>query len=334
MCWSAVGPAMCSPTTGPVGFSVGDEVIVGEIAYDERACITAVNADGSYQVDYRDGMTPDERLELADMTAATSHLRQDCRNPEQPPAPAILSVESSSDATGAPILCALVTADQNYDNACQIPDGLLPAHIVYSLGGRRDVRQITMFSDWWAKRPDSGSLEICVVEDGEEPLRQGCTEWQTVSNFVFEGGNQNTCGVDGCSSCSYQPGDGSEAAGGVSHLPVSFSPALMNVVKVRVTFNSLVDDGNEDVIFKELAVTDTLRYDCQAISCKGCPPFDPTCNPETIDVEAQECLQPEVIISRTAAGAPIGCIGATVDGLHEAYCVVDEADLPGEEASL
>lgn len=205
---------------------------------------------------------------------------------------------------------------------------LQPATIVYNLGGRRDVRQITMFSDWWAKRPDDGTLEICVLQDDEDPQRLGCTEWQTVSNFVFEGGNQNTCGVDGCSPCSYQPGDGSESAGGVSHLPVSFSPALMDVYKIRVTFNSLVDDGNEDVIFKELVVTDTLRYDCQAISCKGCAPFDPTCNPELVDVEAAECLQPEVIISRTASGDPIGCIGATVDGLHEAYCIVDDEDLP------
>eukprot|EP01048_Picozoa_sp_COSAG05_P022823 COSAG05_NODE_4706_length_1403_cov_2.184816_1_plen_396_part_01 len=48
---------------GPAGFSVGDEVIVGDVAYDERACITRVNSDGSYQIDYRDGMTSDERAE-------------------------------------------------------------------------------------------------------------------------------------------------------------------------------------------------------------------------------------------------------------------------------
>eukprot|EP01048_Picozoa_sp_COSAG05_P030582 COSAG05_NODE_10703_length_550_cov_2.603104_1_plen_162_part_01 len=47
MCWSAVGDALCSPDTGPAGFSVGDEVIVGDVAYDERACITRVNSDGS-----------------------------------------------------------------------------------------------------------------------------------------------------------------------------------------------------------------------------------------------------------------------------------------------
>ena len=125
MCWSAVGDALCSPDTGPAGFSVGDEVIVGDVAYDERACITRVNSDGSYQIDYRDDMTSDERAELEDMTAAVSHLRNDCRHPGEPPAPAILSVESSSDATGSPIDCATYTADQNYDNACHIPDGLL-----------------------------------------------------------------------------------------------------------------------------------------------------------------------------------------------------------------
>ena len=32
------------------------------------------------------------------------------------------------------------------------------ASIVYNLGGRRDVRQIALLSDWWLKRPDKGAI--------------------------------------------------------------------------------------------------------------------------------------------------------------------------------
>jgi hypothetical protein len=39
-------------------------------------------------------------------------------------------------------------------------------------------------------------------------------------------------------------------------------------LKVRVTFESDLDDGNVDVIFKELVVSDALRYECEAIDCK------------------------------------------------------------------
>ena len=41
LCYSAVGDAPCGDPSASTGFSVGDEVIIGEIAADERACITA-----------------------------------------------------------------------------------------------------------------------------------------------------------------------------------------------------------------------------------------------------------------------------------------------------
>ena len=123
----------------------------------------------------------------------------------------------------------------------------------------------------------------------------GCHEWQLVSNFVFPATNsQNVCGVDGCSACSYQPGDGSYAAGGVSHLPISFAPFIQDVTKVRVTLDAQDGDGNDDVILKEFVVADTLRYDCESIDCKGCQPFEPTCNPLAVDQEAEECPRPHV----------------------------------------
>ena len=254
-CYSAVGDALCGlPSTGG-GFSVGDEVFIGDAANDEHACITAVNPDGSYQVDYRDGVTSNERVEATDAHALVAAETRDCRNPNAGPAAppaAIYDVESSSDLTGAPIDCASLTADGNYDNACQIPSALLPASIVYNLNGRRDIRQIALLSDWWAKRPDQGSLEVCIDpwhddETGGIDVGQpstdgpGCREWELVSNFAFPATNsQNVCGVDGCSACSYQPGDGSYAAGGVSHLPISFSPFLKDVTKVRVTLDAQV----------------------------------------------------------------------------------------------
>lgn len=89
-----------------------------------------------------------------------------------------------------------------------------------------------MLSDWWAKRPDQGQIEICIDawhddETGGLAVHRaddapGCQEWQLASNFFFPSTNSgNVCGVDGCSACSYQPGDGSHAAGGVSrkHTP-------------------------------------------------------------------------------------------------------------------
>ena len=101
----------------------------------------------------------------------------------------------------------------------------------------------------------------------------------------------------------------------------------MDVYKIRVTFNSLVDDGNQDVIFKELVVTDTLRYNCQAVSCRGCAPFDPACSPELVDVEAEN-RHPrawfgkwEGLIYRTARGEIVGLttsLQAVVSGLRGA----------------
>ena len=123
-CYSAVGTAACGVPSTAHGFAVGDEVFIGEAANDEHACITAVNGDGSYQVDYRDGFTSDERVEATDAHALISAESHDCRTPPPPPgvppppfAPppgAIYSVESSSDLTGAPIACAALTADGNY----------------------------------------------------------------------------------------------------------------------------------------------------------------------------------------------------------------------------
>ena len=83
-CYSAVGDALCGlPSTGG-GFSVGDEVFIGDAANDEHACITAVNSDGSYQVDYRDDFTSDERVDATDAHALVSWTR-DCRNPNAGP---------------------------------------------------------------------------------------------------------------------------------------------------------------------------------------------------------------------------------------------------------
>ena len=119
--------------------------------------------------------------------------------PFAPPPGAIYSVESSSDLTGAPIACAALTADGNYDNACQIPSALLLAEIVYNLNGRRDVRQIAMLSDWWGKRPDQGQIEICIDTFHDDETggiavhcaddAPGCQEWQLVSNFLFPSTN-------------------------------------------------------------------------------------------------------------------------------------------------
>ena len=72
-------------------------------------------------------------------------------------------------------------------------------------------------------------------------------------------------------------------------------------------------DGNDDVILKEFVVADTLRYECGNIDCKGCAPFEPTCDPRAVDREAESCPQPHVQVSRDASGNPIPCIGATAD---------------------
>lgn len=348
-CFSAVGDALCGTPSTTGGFGVGDEVFIGEAANDEHACITAVNADGSYQVDYRDGFTSDERVDASDAHALVSAETRDCRNeppigvdppPFVQPEDAIYDVESSADLTGAPIDCAGLTADGNYDNACQIPSALLPATIVYNLNGRRELRQIALLSDWWAKRPDQGTIEICVDtwhddETGGFDVGRpnadgpGCSEWQLVSNFAFPATNsQNVCGVDGCSACSYQPGDGSYAAGGVSHMPISFAPFIQDVTKVRVTLDAQDGDGNDDVILKEFVVADTMRYDCEAIDCKGCQPFDPSCNPLGVDAEVEECPMPHVQTSRDVNGMPIPCIGVTADSLHQASCTVQDDVLP------
>ena len=42
------------------------------MAGNDHACITSVNADGSCQVDYRDGVTSDERFEANDVRALGS----------------------------------------------------------------------------------------------------------------------------------------------------------------------------------------------------------------------------------------------------------------------
>jgi hypothetical protein len=63
---------------GHSSFRVGDEVIIGEIAADERGCVTALNADGSYQIDYQDGFTNDERVPsppLANLSARICSTR-------------------------------------------------------------------------------------------------------------------------------------------------------------------------------------------------------------------------------------------------------------------
>ena len=55
------------------------------------------------------------------------------------------------------------------------------------------------------------------------------------------------------------------------------------------TLDAQDGDGNDDVILKEFVSADTLRYDCEAIDCKGCQPFEPTCNPLAVDQEVEEC---------------------------------------------
>ena len=86
-------------------FTVGDEVIIGEVALGETACITTVNPDGSYQVDYQDGETANEQVDAPDASASVSHLARDCRTGLPPAAGggSPIAVESSSDVTGAPI---------------------------------------------------------------------------------------------------------------------------------------------------------------------------------------------------------------------------------------
>ena len=70
------------------GFMVGDLVIVGAVSHNETACVIVVNGDGSFQVDYQDGHTDDERVHGSDATAAVSHTVRDCRLAFAPPAPA------------------------------------------------------------------------------------------------------------------------------------------------------------------------------------------------------------------------------------------------------
>ena len=104
-CYSAVvGDALCGQPSGGGRFSVGDEVFIGDAANDTHACITVVNPDGSYQVDYRDGVTSNERIEATDAHALVTAETRDCRNPNAGPAArpaAIYDVESSSGLTGA-----------------------------------------------------------------------------------------------------------------------------------------------------------------------------------------------------------------------------------------
>eukprot|EP01052_Picozoa_sp_SAG31_P057911 SAG31_NODE_17400_length_672_cov_0.991274_1_plen_104_part_10 len=97
---------------------------------------------------------------------------------------------------------------------------------------------------------------------------------------------------------------------------------------MRLTFDSVADDGNEDIIFKEFVAADTLRFTCETTDCKGCAPFEPTCNPVGVDSEAASCPRPHVQLSRNSNGAPIPCIGATADSFHQASCTVPDAELP------
>lgn len=59
---------------------------------------------------------------------------------------------------------------------------------------------------------------------------------------------------------------------------VRFEPAF------PVTFGSAfacadisAECGTDDVILKEFVVAETMRFDCEAIDCKGCQPFEPSC---------------------------------------------------------
>ena len=105
-----------------------------------------------------------------------------------------------------------------------------------------------------------GTIEICVAPPpppgpdmpDDAPSGPGCGEWQLVSQYAVPDAHQSVCGPDGCSPCSYEPGDGSYAAGGVSHTVVSFAPALQDVFKVRLTFDSASDDGNEGACARAL----------------------------------------------------------------------------------
>jgi hypothetical protein len=58
-------------------FTIGDEVII--VSHD-HVCITVVNTDGSYQVDYQDGITNDERVEAAEVLGVVDLVDQtkDC----------------------------------------------------------------------------------------------------------------------------------------------------------------------------------------------------------------------------------------------------------------
>ena len=71
-----------------------------------------------------------------------------------------------------------------------------------------------------------------------------------------------------------------------------------------------------------------MRYDCEAIDCKGCQPFEPSCDPAGVDLAAAECPMPHVQTSRDVNGNPIPCIGVTADSLHEASCTVQDDVMP------
>ena len=70
-------------------------------------------------------------------------------------------VQTSRDVNGAPIRCIGVTAGSLHKASCTVQDDHLPATVVYDLDTQQDIEQIVMLSDWWSKRPDGGSVEVC-----------------------------------------------------------------------------------------------------------------------------------------------------------------------------
>jgi hypothetical protein len=60
--------------------------------------------------------------------------------------------------------------------------------------------------------------------------------------------DQHVCELNGCGDCCYERGADCEAPeAGISHLPMLFQPALLNIRGVRLTFDSVASDGNEQV---------------------------------------------------------------------------------------
>ena len=96
----------------------------------------------------------------------------------------------------------------------------------------------------------------------------GCSAWRTinfvgVSGFQFDNNDQQVCELDGCGHCCYERGDNCEAPeAGISHMPMLFEPPLEDIEGVRLTFDSVATDGNDQVIFREIHFLSSEMYTC------------------------------------------------------------------------